>query len=679
MVAAQAASSHVPDDDPLCRGKGDQVKRGALAMEEQQYAQAVQLLTPVFEQSPACFHVDGGISVAALLADAYAAQDKGGKALETLVTGYQQLESQGRFGVHLADRLVRTAFERHATQHFGIAMRAYLQLLAAAGTPLLPGEEAAVEYHLNRLALVIPEDVRRRAGLTKAREATEDRSEGWRLEPGGGAVLAAWWRSQDVLPATRENERLEEHLERVAYAERHYAKSGRIDERGRTYIRLGKPTQATSIEFNDRRFLNEFWTYKHIDQSAQYLFVRDRQDYYKEGEVLDLIPREWQLGHSSFGRGRKKAVQFLERLEYVLRGLATYDADYGMRYGEVSDYMMSTVRSGVSDPVNGAPSQFASSMIAENENEDAKNKASRELYLPPAYTSVGDEYAPLPVQVRYARFLDGAKTHVEVYWSMPVSGLEWSAEMVKDLNLPEESSGLHAIVTTVAKETPDHVVESVHYGQEVVRTQEQTNGFLSPITVPITSGAPLFHVAMQWDAYTIEVGQKRGKARLGKLIKRKSLRLDSLQALDGSGRSLVMSDLKPLTNPSGDMQSLPSDSTWAPYPFQRVASDVPLALYFEVYNLTYDENDQTRYQIEYEVKRRTEKGGVARLWGGEREQRTASSTENTGGQRTSQEYIYLDLADYESKDGDLLVTVRVRDLVTGQTTEREIEFRTFEE
>jgi len=94
-----------------------------------------------------------------------------------------------------------------------------------------------------------------------------------------------------------------------------------------------------------------------------------------------------------------------------------------------------------------------------------------------------------------------------------------------------------------------------------------------------------------------------------------------------------------------------------------------LLLYFEVYHLTYDADDQTRYTVEYEMTRRTD-GGLLRKGN---EDRISAATEYAGDSRTARETILLDLSELDAA-GELDVTVRVTDEVTGRQVERTLPF-----
>src|ERR1051325_4789152 len=57
-----------------------------------------------------------------------------------------------------------------------------------------------------------------------------------------------FWRSRDSNPDTEENEFKQEFFERLAYANEHFSsgKPGRLTDRGRIYIKFGKPDEIES-------------------------------------------------------------------------------------------------------------------------------------------------------------------------------------------------------------------------------------------------------------------------------------------------------------------------------------------------------------------------------------------------------------------------------------------------
>ncbi|HMB89764.1 MAG TPA: hypothetical protein VKP65_02890, partial [Rhodothermales bacterium] len=90
----------------------------------------------------------------------------------------------------------------------------------------------------------------------------------------------------------------------------------------------------------------------------------------------------------------------------------------------------------------------------------------------------------------------------------------------------------------------------------------------------------------------------------------------------------------------------------------------------------YGPDDRTHYDVAYEIKRRRP-GNLLRLRQG-REDRIAVRTDVSGSSRTAQEFILLDLSAWEGT-GEVEVTVRVTDTVTGQQAARSLFFELVED
>ena len=185
---------------------------------------------------------------------------------------------------------LETLFDLGVEDHFDDASRLYLGLLGSLDRNPAGQERTILNRHMAQLALILPEDLQRQV----MDGDLETPPESWSFKPGAGERLFTWWRSQDPLPATRNNERLEEHLQRVAYAEEMYPHDDHatgLDERGEVYVRFGEPRDKISVEYADRELgdivfqpgvvvnltdfpENEFWGYGHIDRAAYFTFVK---------------------------------------------------------------------------------------------------------------------------------------------------------------------------------------------------------------------------------------------------------------------------------------------------------------------------------------------------------------------------------------------------------------------
>jgi len=135
-----------------------------------------------------------------------------------------------------------------------------------------------------------------------------------------------------------------------------------------------------------------------------------------------------------------------------------------------------------------------------------------------------------------------------------------------------------------------------------------------------------------------------------------------------------MSDLQPMVLPEEARGSIRMERT-LPYPFEVVTLDTPLVLHFEGYHFSFGADERARYTVEYEVYDQEEYSSEDNpdLDTG---RRTAVTMTNESTDRKTEEYIVLDLENWNLKGvTDLTVSVRVIDDVSGEEARREIDFR----
>ncbi len=110
-----------------------------------------------------------------------------------------------------------------------------------------------------------------------------------------------------------------------------------------------------------------------------------------------------------------------------------------------------------------------------------------------------------------------------------------------------------------------------------------------------------------------------------------------------------------------------------PNPSRRYKKSQPVFLYFEIYNLAVEAAGQTNFEIEYSFTTKKSQGGIKKLFGvfGGDQKSIAVTSERSGDQQTSFEYIALDLS--SASKGDYLLTVVVRDKHSQVQREKEVE------
>ena len=660
--------------------------------------EAATLLEQVFANTPSYFDTEEG-SAAYWLGRAYEENERLSRAISTWRVGLITLNATDRFEVQLADAFVQRVFREEDTENYQLAAAAYLRLMQEVGSSRLSAEERRVLVpHLRHLALVLPEDAKRKARLpSDAGDITPET-----VADVDGKTLLAWWRGEDPLPATQKNERVREHLQRVSHARKEYASEASptgFDERGRIYVRLGEPDHTVEIRYNDTRLTdllfrpgvtvnlsdlpeNEFWSYGQMDRSTYYIFVqKNKGEPYEIGDVQDLLPRQLRSGFTSTQRGQQRSVMALAMLRAIYRKYSDFHPELAHRHDEVANYMADAVDEGsIIDWESLSRQQyrpyvFAQRTLSDTENKDAQARFRRQKFTPQHQSTVLDDHGQLNIAARTARFLnDDGTTRTEVYWTPTAEALVPTQADRERMDQQSRSFASDEFVVrlTASQKAPDYqtrIVNQKHYRLTDVGGSDRT---IPARTFATTEGdSTLYHLSVQWDQFAIAADG--GQAHVGPKLKVGTMRRDSLRALTADARILEMSDLRPMVVPEG--ASGASTKSAIPYPFKTVTPETPLMLYFEVYHLPFGANDRTRYTVEYEVQRRTDRGALVDLFRSDDEESTTVTTTNDGTSRTAKEYIMLDLAAWEV-DGtsDITVNVRVTDERSGQSVERSVDF-----
>jgi len=716
-VSAQDASS--TEREALVRD----VRLGVALLSDGSPSEAQAILQPVFEAVPG-LQTDLRGSVAYWLGVAYERQGRPSAARRVWKEGLRAMASEGRVEPRLADHYLRSLMAQGTLPEDAreAALWTYRRLLDAVGTGQDDEERRRLRRHVAQTALVMPDQKVRHHLLA---EGELDDPETWAFVSDAGTYLVQWWRGQDPVLKTDRNERLEEHLERLAYAQARYRHEERVtnlDDRGHTYLRFGAPLRVEQLTFNEFQFnkdvfrfgvpvtrsdfpANEIWIYHNIDSSGYYIFVRASDGSYRLGSARDLIPA--RLRHAS-GRTKRQvnmAVSGLAAMRYVYEELATLQSVYGPYYSEVNNYILQqeekqiqrslgvregwegqrssvgegrTSRAVTQDPSTGLQlptNQLQETLTASAQAEERAEKR-RENQMPAAHTSVLGDANDLPVVMRSARFLnEEGTTDVEVYWALPPGALTVSdsARMRLDDNEYDPSGPFLIDFTGVPYDQTYTRREASREQYFVDRPATGETSVFAPKTHRF-GGTGRFHVRLQVEQRLAAVRGEEVDA--GPRVKVATTRFDSLHALDGgSASTLEMSDLRPMTTLGSEADRL-TPSTAAPHPFATLREGTPLLIYFELYHLGYDENNQTQYTIEYEVRRRTEDGQLGGLWREEDETRTATETSYSGSSRDTDEYIILDWDQKPVTEVEkVTVLVTVTDEVTEEQITREVNLR----
>ena len=628
----------------------------------------------------------------------------------------QRVKERKGFSLVSADTCLHALLAAGSEENEAYAAVLYRRILRQAGPGLLPRMDSIVRRHVAQMSGLLPKHV-----FDQVVEGDRATVQKWTFQKKAGECLVRWWREQDPLLRTSKNERLREHLQRVAYAVEAYPafqRPARMDARGRVFVRYGNPEQQEEVTFREASFIkevfrfgvpvsmsdfpeNELWMYPSIDEVAYFLFVKQGSSYRLATSTNDLLPPQLRKGFGRSDRSLNKAASSIAALRHIYRQLAMYHFDFGARYSAVDDYVAQQeeaamgmlpssgqrqrrVGTGIGnqeavvteDPTIGMvlPGEKVKQTLDRSRLADDRARRRREKSIPRQRTLVLGRPDSLSVAVRMARFLnpDGT-TRTEVYWGVPPGALALSER--------HNSAGLSHLrpllsLTALRRGSGYERVKARHKKYLLKNTASAAaEHTIPPQQITFRSSAHSYHLELQWMQWLVRApSSSQPRFALGPLVKNTVQRFNDLQALSRDESQLEMSDLQVMILPSGtDVQSATPEEHALLYPFDSIAPDSPLLIHFEVYHLSLDTTGRAHYTVEYEVQRRIDRGALARLFRSDREERTTTQSTYATQATTTTEYILIELSDWIQHDA-LRIVVQVQDEKTGQRARREVDF-----
>ncbi len=538
---------------------------------------------------------------------------------------------------------LRQIFDEQNVLHYEKAVSIYLDLLQRGSAPPLSEE---LQQHLQLLKLITPSTGPVRSSLNALQE-----------EIGGIAdvtTLMHWWNQQDPIPATFANERIIEHLSRTYYALRHYSHARSefgVDERGEILIRLGWPDTQTEVKLkNTGLYLrpieytlprNEFWGYRRIHQDAHYFFIyQSKRHGYKTGTVEDLIPNK-------FRTRQEDAPILLRWLDEIYQQLSVEHEHYGSLFDMVSNYVS------IASSDETRPFYFTKQLLREARILDDFHQKSRNEHVPISDTEIARSQVSLHPEVRWARFLEPeGTTRLHISWAVDPQSLRPSRRVIRNFRRsgaqPTEDFLLTAYLIT-----RDELFAPSNLRLRQYHLKDGVNSPFPPRTWVTRGLSGSTNVALQWEyawTHLDSLNKLLPSAKLGFSVQT----LDSIPALNAGGQSLEMSDIL-LTQL--DNEGLPDRN--APVTAPHWDAGNPLGIYFEIYFLRFNDQEQTSYRVAYEIQNID----------GIKEPKISTSTAYNSTSTTVKEYIVLDLSAWK-KPQPVSITIKVTDDSSGATVER---------
>lgn len=527
-------------------------------------------------------------------------------------------------------------------------------------------------------------------------DGDRDEPEKWTFDERAAEVIAAWWRSKDVIPVTPGNERLMEHVGRIVKAEQAYATDQHIrgfDDRGMIYAKFGTPSKVDFVDWSlvqgisliDDYPENEIWNYPRLSEQGSYLFVKD-DGAFELGTSMDLIPtRLRSLAIRSGDRSNRRAFELLGLMEFVYERLAYYQDHMGMAYQSVWKYrslidenLAINDLGGSTYPIARTPAMVLSETMMDVRSIEAEFKTAREEKMPAE--STGLVTVPhLAATSRLTRFLaEEGHTRAVIDWSVapealrskrvrksyPKRQLEMYDDRIVELTASVRDATYRDLDVSDAK-------LALYPGGRV------PVGFAESVSVDMR--VPVANIALQFNGhYAALTGNER--VQYGPRVAYSVEWIKDVERLDASGTQLLMSDVRPLRLDAGAADEPITSSTLetltTPIPAAELRLSDQLVLYFEAYNLRFDAADRTNYAVTYAVE-----STQGRFLGiGEKRSEISSSTVSYESQSsTAKEYILIDLSTLDLEAGDdITVTVKVMDEVTGERVSRKVPFELVE-
>ena len=538
---------------------------------------------------------------------------------------------------------IARVFTEENVELYAEAATAYLDWLGDAADAEVVDKEALVR-HLHWIALITPEE----SPISQSVQAliTDEGT------PDDATAIVSWWHQQDPLPATLYNERVEEHLYRVYHAQREYAHQRDplgVDDRGRIFVRLGRPWREAVITLQTPRLMtlplefrlprNEIWVYRNIHDDAHYLFVQlSRRRPFRVDTPDALIPLNL--------RGPRNVPILLAWMEDIFGQLAMEHSHYGAVYDAVANYTTLPT----SEPLQ--PYQFSQKAIQDTRTRDDQHQLSRARTVPNSVTQVYGNAVKFEPQTRFIRFLEqDGSTRLEAYWNIDLSTVRPSRTMIRRSGqLRQATSSDFILSVALSKRDEGFEPQEIRIRRyHLPRGAAQETPVQSWIVPNFSSESP---VAMQWSLHWTLPDSTPPQPTAAWAIGTASI--DTLEALQGDGTSLELSDLKPLF-----LESPNNFDGALPYMRKTINAATPLALYFEAYFLHFDEQDRTNYTVSYSLS-------------GEGKQPITASFESEGQSSTIREFVEVDIESW-AIPGPFTLTLTINDKVAGTSVSRHLE------
>ena len=489
-------------------------------------------------------------------------------------------------------------------------------------------------------------------------------------------IQRKFWASRDPDPATIINERLIEHYRRVIHAREHYARGRKPwDRRGDIYIRYGEPDdlQHFILQAGEKALDNYRPT-----GDARIDVIRERNYIFRYRLKVDNAGADWgtELNRQIDDLDSPErilietardadtfllqAVNKMQAMAFVAESWVYIEHDMEMFFVDQLgigkfDYPLGTHETSIEEAsIQGRfhPKRMAEEFI----------KKTPESY---AFDYGGDNLDFLYDIVTFKG--EGPETYIEIAYVVPSH----------QLGAVSDGQGLHTWFDS-------HVVFRDGDYNRMANVSKRIGPIERSMEVMARKkiGVSLHTALLDMNApagsyrYAVEV-RDEATGRIG-------IFEQMYTVPDYNSDSLMVSDIKLAMSIMPDEGAGPfirHGLNIEPNPARLYQRAEPVHFYYEIYNLSLDAQGRTSYQVELEVTTKEPRhniiwkflAGLGKLIGRSSDEQSVFMVFENGG-ITADEYSYTSIDTGESPTGTYAMTVRIKDLHSGQTVSKIKEF-----
>lgn len=443
------------------------------------------------------------------------------------------------------------------------------------------------------------------------------------------SYLRTFWKSRDPNLVDAINERLVEHYRRVQYARAYYKKirSPYFDDRGLVHIRMGPPDKVFA-GVNDVS-----WVYE--SSGDHFDFVDVGQGTYELRPLSDAVSMSGD-----------PASQFAE-LYNLLNARRNYHPDYERLANRMksAENSMSTERTS-QQIINTYRSNLATieqQLSTQNYSQTVKEKFD-----------FNTDIEPVPINANFASFRSTHTSRLDFYYMIPVQRLKF---------MPIENVYDKSFLTVKAK-IFDTTYQEINYLEREYRitgidsTLQSEYFIIDELRSLLAPGKYLLALDIRNNR-----NEKIGIYRI------------NLSVRDYSSQHLTVSDIELSSSVSRQVivdKFIKPDTQLrvVPNPAGFSLKNKPLTIYFEIYNLTLNDDGKNAYEVTYSLKSERSRGLLG-IFGKKPE--VATATMRTGTSTMEREYISFDISNMP--EGKAFLNVKVTDQQSRKTAASTIELK----